>query len=43
MITAKKGKIISSDGKVAANIDQYAPVTLNGEHYQVTVRMGSSE
>lgn len=43
MITAKKGKIISSDGKVAANIDQYAPVTLNGEHYRVTVRTGSCE
>lgn len=43
MVTAKKGKIFSSDGKVAASIDQYAPVTLNGEYCQVTVRTGSCE
>lgn len=43
MVNAKKGKIISSDGKVAASIDQYAPVSVNGEHYRATVRTGSCE
>ena len=43
MVNAKKGKIISSDGKVAASIDQYAPVAINSEHYQATVRTGSCE
>ena len=43
MVNAKKGKIISSDGKVAASIHQYAPIAVNGEHYRATVRMGSCE
>ena len=37
MVNAKKGKIISSDGKVAASIHQYAPIAVNGEHYRATV------
>lgn len=43
MVNAKKGKKISSDGKVTASVDQYAPVTLNRENYQATVRTGSCE
>ena len=43
MVNAKKGKILSSDGKVAAIVDSYAPVGLNGEHYLATVRTGSCE
>lgn len=43
MVKAKKGKIISCDGKVAATIDQYAPVAVNGEHHQATVQTGSCE
>ena len=37
MVNAEKGKIISSDGKIAASFDQYAPVGVNGEHYRATV------
>ena len=36
-------KIIPSDGKVAASIDQYTSVAVNGEHHRATVRMGSCE
>jgi len=43
MVSAKKGKVLSTDGKVAAMVDGYAPVTLNGEHYQATVGTGSCE
>ena len=43
MVNAKKGKIISSNGNVAASMDQYAPVALNGAHYRATVRTGSCE
>ena len=31
VINGQCGKIISSDGRVAASIDSYTPVTLNGE------------
>ena len=43
MVNSKKRKIMSSDGKVAASIDHYAPVALNGEHYRATIRTGSCE
>lgn len=42
MVNAKK-KILSSDGKIAASVDGYAPVVLNGEHFQATVRTVSRE
>ena len=42
MVLAKKGKIISPDGKVAAYIDNYA-VELNGERYTNTVHTSNCE
>lgn len=35
----KEKSLHLTDGKVAANVDSYAPVVLNGEHHQATVRM----
>ena len=43
MINAKKGKIISHDGKITASIDQHAPVSFNGQNFLVTVRTESCE
>ena len=34
---AKKGKLLSRDGKTIARVDDYSPVTLNGDGYQETV------
>ena len=43
MIKTKKGKIICSDGQTNAYIDEYAPVTLEGEFFQATIRNGIYE
>lgn len=40
MFNAKMGKVTSSNGIVAATVDQYA---LNREHYRATVQTGSCE
>lgn len=38
MVSAKKGKIISANGKTVANIDSYAPVFWDGTYHTKTVR-----
>ena len=43
MLKAKKGKILTSDGKVSAKVDDYSSVYLNGVTYPVTVRTSTCE
>ena len=35
MAKAKKGNLLSRDGKLVARVDDYSPVMLNGDTYQV--------
>lgn len=43
MAKAKKGNLLSRDGKVVVRVDDYSPVTLNGDTYQVTLRFHNCE
>ena len=43
MAKAKKGNLLSRDGKIVASVDDYSPVTLNGDTYQATVRFRDCE
>ena len=43
MVSAKKGKILSHDGKVSAYVDDNTVVKLNGETYTKTVRTSKCE
>ena len=40
---SKKGALRSHDGSVVASLDDYAPVTLNGDTYSCTVRTNACE
>ena len=43
MAKAKKGRLLSRDGKIVAKVDNYSPVMLNGDTYQATVRFHNCE
>ena len=44
MLELKKGRLLAKDGKkVAARMDGYSSVELNGEHYSKTVRVSNCE
>lgn len=43
MVNAKKGKILTGNGKVTARVDHYSNVILNGTLYSETVRTTSCE
>ena len=43
MAKAKKGNLLSRDGKVVVRVDDYSPVMLNGDTYQATLRFHNCE
>ena len=42
-VSKRKGKLLNRSGDVAASIDEYAPVCLNGEMFQKTIRTSQCE
>ena len=43
MAKAKKGNLLSRDGKIVARVDDHSPVMLNGDTYQATVQFHNCE
>ena len=43
MVEAKKGQLMSKDSKCVSKLDDFAPVTCDGEQYAITVRVSTCE